>query len=93
MRLLAIRRYHGRGCPAGKEIEPTAADIERSITNICRCGTYARIKAAITAVAAAERNTGPTDRGDHGVTRRTAQAGLASPAELQPPVGSFLPAP
>jgi aerobic-type carbon monoxide dehydrogenase small subunit (CoxS/CutS family) len=30
----------------------SAADIEGSITNICRCGTYARIKAAITAVAA-----------------------------------------
>jgi isoquinoline 1-oxidoreductase alpha subunit len=35
-----------------KKPKPTAADIEGSITNICRCGTYARIKAAITAVAA-----------------------------------------
>lgn len=27
--------------------QPTVADIEASITNICRCGTYARIKQAI----------------------------------------------
>jgi isoquinoline 1-oxidoreductase subunit alpha len=27
--------------------KPTLADIEASITNICRCGTYARIKQAI----------------------------------------------
>ena len=31
--------------------KPTAADIEASITNICRCGTYARIKQAILAAA------------------------------------------
>jgi isoquinoline 1-oxidoreductase alpha subunit len=31
--------------------KPTAADIEASITNICRCGTYARIKQAIQAAA------------------------------------------
>jgi len=30
---------------------PTQADIEASITNICRCGTYARIKKAILAAA------------------------------------------
>ena len=30
---------------------PTAADLEASITNICRCGTYARIKQAILAAA------------------------------------------
>jgi isoquinoline 1-oxidoreductase subunit alpha len=28
---------------------PTPADLEASITNICRCGTYARIKKAIMA--------------------------------------------
>jgi isoquinoline 1-oxidoreductase alpha subunit len=26
---------------------PTDADIDRAITNICRCGTYARVRAAI----------------------------------------------
>ncbi len=30
---------------------PTPADIEASITNICRCGTYARIRKAILAAA------------------------------------------
>jgi isoquinoline 1-oxidoreductase subunit alpha len=30
---------------------PTPSDIEGSITNICRCGTYARIKKAILAAA------------------------------------------
>jgi isoquinoline 1-oxidoreductase alpha subunit len=30
-----------------KKPKPTEADIESSITNICRCGTYARIKKAI----------------------------------------------
>jgi isoquinoline 1-oxidoreductase alpha subunit len=32
--------------------KPTDADIEASITNLCRCGTYARIKAAIRRAAA-----------------------------------------
>jgi isoquinoline 1-oxidoreductase alpha subunit len=27
--------------------KPTDADIDRAITNICRCGTYARVRAAI----------------------------------------------
>src|SRR5450631_2948961 len=31
--------------------KPSLADIEASITNICRCGTYARIKQAIFAAA------------------------------------------
>ena len=30
-----------------KNPNPTDADIDESITNICRCGTYARIRAAI----------------------------------------------
>ena len=30
-----------------KKPQPTDADIDESITNICRCGTYARIRAAI----------------------------------------------
>jgi isoquinoline 1-oxidoreductase alpha subunit len=34
-----------------KKPKPTEADIEGSITNICRCGTYARIKKAIFAAA------------------------------------------
>jgi isoquinoline 1-oxidoreductase alpha subunit len=34
-----------------KNPSPTVSDIEGSITNICRCGTYARIKKAILAAA------------------------------------------
>jgi isoquinoline 1-oxidoreductase alpha subunit len=31
--------------------KPTDADIDAAITNICRCGTYQRIRAAIHAAA------------------------------------------
>jgi isoquinoline 1-oxidoreductase alpha subunit len=33
--------------------KPTDADIDAAITNICRCGTYQRVRAAIHAVAKA----------------------------------------
>ena len=33
--------------------KPTEADIDNAITNICRCGTYARIRAAIHTAATA----------------------------------------
>ena len=33
--------------------KPTDADIDQAITNICRCGTYQRIRAAIHAAAGA----------------------------------------
>ncbi len=32
--------------------QPTDADIDRGITNLCRCGTYPRVRAAIHALAA-----------------------------------------
>ena len=32
--------------------KPTDADIDRAITNICRCGTYQQVRAAIHAAAA-----------------------------------------
>ena len=35
--------------------KPTDADIDAAITNICRCGTYQRIRAAIHSAAARER--------------------------------------
>jgi isoquinoline 1-oxidoreductase alpha subunit len=41
--------------------QPTDADIEAAITNLCRCGTYERVRRAIHAAAAA----GLT-RADHG---------------------------
>jgi isoquinoline 1-oxidoreductase subunit alpha len=37
--------------------KPTDADIDAAITNICRCGTYNRIRAAIKAVAAGDVKT------------------------------------
>ncbi len=36
-----------------KNAAPGDADIDRDITNICRCGTYQRIRAAIKDAAAA----------------------------------------
>ena len=30
-----------------KKPQPTDADINEAVTNICRCGTYVRIRAAI----------------------------------------------
>jgi isoquinoline 1-oxidoreductase subunit alpha len=35
--------------------KPTNADIDAAITNICRCGSYQRVRAAIHAVAQADR--------------------------------------
>ena len=34
-----------------KSVDPTDDEIDREITNICRCGTYERIRAAIHAAA------------------------------------------
>jgi isoquinoline 1-oxidoreductase alpha subunit len=34
-----------------KKPKPTDADIEEGVTNLCRCGTYARVKKAIHAAA------------------------------------------
>ena len=36
---------------------PSDADIDEAITNICRCGTYNRIRAAIKAVASGDTKT------------------------------------
>jgi isoquinoline 1-oxidoreductase alpha subunit len=30
-----------------KKSQPTDADIDEAMTNICRCGTYQRIRAAV----------------------------------------------
>jgi isoquinoline 1-oxidoreductase alpha subunit len=34
-----------------KKPNPTDADIDAAMTNLCRCGTYARIRTAIHAAA------------------------------------------
>jgi isoquinoline 1-oxidoreductase alpha subunit len=39
----------------GETPEPTDAEIDAAMTNLCRCGTYPRIRAAIHAAAAAMR--------------------------------------
>lgn len=38
--------------------EPTDADIDEGMTNICRCGTYVRIRAAIQRAAAITKDAG-----------------------------------
>jgi isoquinoline 1-oxidoreductase alpha subunit len=45
-----------------KNPAPTDADIDAEITNICRCGTYSRIRHAIHTLASAAHQGGP----DHG---------------------------
>ncbi|MDT3737147.1 MAG: (2Fe-2S)-binding protein [Denitratisoma sp.] len=35
-----------------KKLQPSDADIDAAMTNLCRCGTYARVRAAIHALAA-----------------------------------------
>ena len=37
-----------------KKPKPTDADIDEGVTNLCRCGTYARVKKAIHAAAGAK---------------------------------------
>ena len=35
-----------------KNANPTAADIDQAIGNLCRCGTYARVRKAVQSLAA-----------------------------------------
>ena len=42
--------------------KPSDADIDAAITNLCRCGTYPRVRAAIHAAAAMMRGEGPAPR-------------------------------
>jgi isoquinoline 1-oxidoreductase subunit alpha len=42
--------------------KPSDADIDAAITNLCRCGTYPRVRAAIHAAAAMIRGEGPALR-------------------------------
>jgi isoquinoline 1-oxidoreductase alpha subunit len=45
-----------------KNADPSDADIDAAITNICRCGTYPRIRAAIKSAAATLRPALPKAR-------------------------------
>ena len=40
-----------------RQPKPTDADIDAAITNLCRCGTYPRVRAAIHDAAEALRRT------------------------------------
>ncbi len=44
-----------------KKPQPTDADIDETMTNLCRCGTYARVKQAIHSAAGA--SAAPADAG------------------------------
>jgi isoquinoline 1-oxidoreductase subunit alpha len=43
-----------------KKPNPTDADIEANVTNLCRCGTYGRVKKAIHAAAGQKVAAAPT---------------------------------
>ena len=49
MRLLSVRADHGRGRFLKQYLKPTDADIDANLNNICRCGTYVRIRRAFIA--------------------------------------------
>ena len=52
VRLLPERHDHGgRGAARRPSRKPTDADIDEAMTNICRCGTYNRVRAAIKVAA------------------------------------------
>ena len=44
--------------------KPTDADIDDAMTNICRCGTYNRVRAAIKQSRPARHDTGAADEHD-----------------------------
>ena len=52
MRLLPVGPDHGGGGVPEAIPKPTDADIDGNLTNICRCGTYPRIRRAIHRAAA-----------------------------------------
>ena len=70
------RHDHGGGGAAqGQRRNPTDADIDEAMTNICRCGTYNRVRAAIKAAAAGgdAKSAGlgdPARRREHDMTHR-----------------------
>ncbi len=42
--------------------DPSDADIDAAMTNLCRCGTYPRVRAAIKSAAAEMRKARSTNR-------------------------------
>jgi isoquinoline 1-oxidoreductase alpha subunit len=45
-----------------KKPRPTDADIDEAMTNLCRCGTYARVRKAIHAVATPVASVRPAEK-------------------------------
>ncbi len=59
VRLLPVRDDHGcHGAARRERPNPTDDEIDASITNICRCGTFARVRHAIHAVAEGQEREG-----------------------------------
>lgn len=51
MRLLPVGDDHATAALLAENPSPSDEDIDTAITNICRCGTYPRIRAAIHAAS------------------------------------------
>lgn len=58
MWLLPERHVDGRRRALRDKPRPTDADIDAAITNICRCGTYNRVRAAIKQAAGQIKTAG-----------------------------------
>ena len=60
MRLLPIGANHVRGGVARRQSQPSDSDIDTAMSgNICRCGTYIRIREAIKQAAQTSVPTAP----------------------------------
>jgi isoquinoline 1-oxidoreductase alpha subunit len=68
-----------------KNPNPSDADIDAAITNLCRCGTYPRIREAIKTAAAAMRGT--TTKPAAGAMRPSPAPGRPKSGETPPAVG------
>jgi isoquinoline 1-oxidoreductase alpha subunit len=49
--LLPVRDDHGGERALAEQANPTDDDIDQRITNICRCGTFVRVRRAIHSLA------------------------------------------
>ena len=61
-----------------KKPKPTDKDIDESMTNICRCGTYQRIRAAVHIAAGTGKGGGSII---HMVDNASKTGGAAAPAD------------
>lgn len=55
MRLLPVGHADGAADLLARQPDPSDADIDAAITNLCRCGTYPRVRTAIKRAAQALR--------------------------------------